>query len=69
MPITEDSAGVEGGVFSSKMALTSMVGGIPPLFAGSVALLGLLTEPPLFRFELVLFIGYSLVMELSFTEG
>lgn len=67
--MTEDSAGVGGGRFSSKMALTSMVGGRPPLFAGSVADEGDFTEPPPLRLDLVSFIGNSLVMELSFTEG
>lgn len=67
--MTEDSAGVGGGVFSAQMAFGSIVGGIPPEFAGSVALLGLLTDIPPFRFEDGLsFMGYSLVMELSFTE-
>lgn len=69
IPITDDSAGVGGGVFSIQIAFGSIVGGIPPLFAGSVALLGDLTEEFPLRFEDGLsFIGYSLVMELSFTE-
>lgn len=66
--MTELMAGTGGGEFSAKMALGSMVGGIPPKFAGSVALDGDFTESFPLRFEFIVLIGNSFSMELSFTK-
>lgn len=71
MPMTELWAGVGGGKFSWKIAFTSMVGGIPPEFDGSVALDGDFTESPPLRFEdgflsiVLVVIGNSLVVDTA----
>lgn len=53
IPMTELMAGTGSGRFSAKISFTSMVAGMPPLLAGSVALVGDFTDSFPFRFEFI----------------